>query len=192
MTQHRIFVVDVRDDLPPGAARAHWTGRHGAVFGATPGLRGYLQNRPVDEGSFACSETEFDDRESEREAFGSAYYRDVVVADEAAFLDRDSVRVAVVLAGTFAHGGTARYRAVLPGVEPERVAGEGLGIQSYRLDRPLAAGAAPVVTFVWDDDLEAVRAVVARHGPLAFVAEPRVDLSRSGSWTWAGRLQPIT
>lgn len=192
MTQHRIFVVDLRDDLPVAEARSHWTGRHGAVFGATPGLRGYLQNRPVDEGAFACSETEFDDRETERSAFGSAYYRDVVVGDETAFLDRDSVRAAVVLVSTFARGRSARYRAVLPGVLPEHVAGEGLGVQSYQLDRPMSAGSAPVISFVWDDDLEAVRAVVARHGSGAFAAEPHVDASRPGSWTWGEQLQQIT
>ncbi|MEU3273070.1 EthD domain-containing protein [Saccharomonospora sp. NPDC006951] len=98
--QHRIFLVPHRGD--PEVARSHWERRHGDLFTATPGLLGYTQNRPVDQEwdrrtARFCSETWFADRDAEREAYASTYYRDVVAPDEASFLDRESAWASAVL-----------------------------------------------------------------------------------------------
>ncbi|MBB3665554.1 hypothetical protein FB384_004512 [Prauserella sediminis] len=100
--QHRIFLVPPSGDADRG--RRHWEHRHGDLFVRTPGLLGYRQNRPVAEQwargtARFCSETWFADRESERRAYASAYYRDVVTPDEAVFLVRDQAWTAAVLEG---------------------------------------------------------------------------------------------
>ncbi|PXY28964.1 EthD domain-containing protein [Prauserella endophytica] len=101
--QHRIFLVPPHGD--PEDGRVHWERRHGDLFTATPGLLGYRQNRPVAEEwargtARFCSETWFADRDAERRAYSSAYYRDVVTADEMSFLDRDAAWSAAVVAGS--------------------------------------------------------------------------------------------
>lgn len=100
--QHRIFLVPVAGDAE--CARRHWEQRHGDLFVGTPGLLGYRQNRPVAEQwalgtARFCSETWFADRTSERRAYASAYYRDVVTPDEATFLARDEAWTAAVIGG---------------------------------------------------------------------------------------------
>ena len=189
--QHRLFVVRLRDDVALPEATDHWRRAHGALFARTPGLRGYLQNRPVDPTGWVCSETLFDDRRAETEAFRSTYYTDIVAPDEARFLDRESVRTAVVVYQRVEHGRIARFRAVLPGTEPGEVAGAGAGVQVYRLNRPLVPGTPAVVTFVWDDDPEVVSAVTRRRGGNGFASEPRVAALAGGGWPWADGLERL-
>ncbi|PXY36568.1 EthD domain-containing protein [Prauserella flavalba] len=100
--QHRIFLVPPLGD--PEAGRRHWEQRHGDLFTATPGLLGYTQNRPVAQEwargtARFCSETWFADRDAERGAYSSAYYREVVTPDEASFLDRQAAWSAAVVGG---------------------------------------------------------------------------------------------
>lgn len=100
--QHRIFVVPTLPRMTPAAAREHWEKCHARVFTGTPGLLHYRQNRPVDHewrrgAARFCSETWYADRDSERAAYSSTHYLDVVRPDEATFLDRDSAWSAVVM-----------------------------------------------------------------------------------------------
>lgn len=100
--RHRIFLVPVVPHVCPGVVRRHWEERHGEVFTGTPGLLRYRQNRPVDEEwergtARFCSETWYDDRDTERDAYRSTHYREVVTPDEASFLERDAAWSAVVL-----------------------------------------------------------------------------------------------
>lgn len=102
MVQHRIFLVQPWGDPPHDAAREHWQAHHGTLFAGLPALRGYRQNRPLDKEwkagrGWICSETWFDDRAHEAEAFASDFYREQVVPDEASFLDRDNAWHAVLL-----------------------------------------------------------------------------------------------
>lgn len=116
--QHRIFLVPPDSGLDPHVARTHWERRHPAVFARTPGLLGYRQHRAVAEQwrrgtALVCSETWFADRETERAAYRSDHYRNVVAEDEGRFLDRASAWSAVVLAGGEHLGATAQNWQVL-------------------------------------------------------------------------------
>lgn len=100
--QHRLFLVPAAAGTPTAAAVRHWEERHSRVFAQTPGLMRYVQNRPLTEEwaagrAWFCSETWFADRATERNAYASPYYRDVVTADEATFLDREAAWSGVVL-----------------------------------------------------------------------------------------------
>jgi uncharacterized protein (TIGR02118 family) len=86
--------------------QAHWRSEHAGVAGEIPGLRGYVQNhavlvdgRPVFPypGVDACSELLFDDLESMDAGFASEHYRQTVVADEHALIDK--TRFAMILTG---------------------------------------------------------------------------------------------
>ena len=47
--QHRIIVVEIRPGLPAAEAHRHWRERHAEVYAPAPLLRGYVQNRPLEE-----------------------------------------------------------------------------------------------------------------------------------------------
>jgi hypothetical protein len=142
--RHRIFVVDLRHDRSPDEAQRHWTDEHGLLFLGTPGLGGYAQNRPSRVTGRVCSQTWFESREAERRAYDSPYYRDVVAADEADFLERSSAWTAVVTS-SLREGRPGPCRAMIFGREVRRAHGSASGRQILALDRPWTGGG-PVVT----------------------------------------------
>lgn len=92
----------VRIGMGPRAAgltvrsfREHWASVHAALGAGIPGLRRYVQNRPLDArhllgpppGIDYCSEVVFDSIEAMEEAFGSDHYQDRVQADERQLID---------------------------------------------------------------------------------------------------------
>src|SRR5262245_21565343 len=94
MTQRRIFLVPLRGAAPVEREVEHWETVHAPLFARTPGLLGYVQYRPLPEERhrgvhLVCSETTFADRDAERAAYASDFYREVVTPDEAGFLERD-------------------------------------------------------------------------------------------------------
>ena len=135
----RVFVVPPRPDLEPEVVRRHWEQRHAVLFRGTPGLRHYRQNRPVtaqwaDGTARFCSETWYADRESERRAYVSGFYRTTVTPDEASFLQRSAAWSAVVLTG--AHdAGREGLRLLWFDASPPR----GPVWHELRLDRPVPA-----------------------------------------------------
>jgi hypothetical protein len=172
--QQRIIVVETVPGLPVAEAQRHWRARHAEVYAPAPLLRGYVQNRPLEEewprlgARSICSETWFDDREAERESFTSSYYLDVVMPDEETFLDRASAWAGRIVAEPPGPPPGARYRVLafgtgsLPGVDA--------GV--LEVDRPTWAGGDAVVSSLWLDDRE--RALeIARAAPVfAFACEP--------------------
>lgn len=177
--RHRIFLV------PPlgrdvAAERGHWEERHGLVFGRTPGLLGYRQNRPVaeqwrDGTARFCSETWFADREEERAAYRSDYYRDVVTPDESGFLDRDAAWSAVVVAdGSRLSGPSTADRLIWFGADPPA----GPRWQVLELDRPVPPPGIGTAAYVatLDRDLDGLPLIEA-DGPVALMCRP-VDLVR--------------
>lgn len=150
--QHRIFVVPTGPVLGPSAARQHWEQRHGDIFTGTPGLLRYRQNRPVDEewecgAARFCSETWYDDRETERAAYASDHYLEVVAPDEASFLDRDAAWSAVVL-DDGALGPGEGLRVLWFDESPP----DGLDWRSVRLSRPVPAPGVGSILHVADVD----------------------------------------
>src|ERR1700733_4900660 len=85
----------------PGTSEAefllHWTDTHALLGSKLVGLRRYVQNRPVRQGTGSwlvpppafdyCSEVEFDTFEAMSTAFESTQYRTAVFADELALID---------------------------------------------------------------------------------------------------------
>lgn len=136
--QHRIYLVPPCVGPDRDTSRDHWEQRHGRLFGATPGLLRYRQNRPIDEfwargSALFCSETWFEDRRAEKAAYRSDFYRDVVTADERRFLDRDAAWTAVVTSEMPEPG--ADFRALWFGDDPPA----GLPWRAVALDRGVPA-----------------------------------------------------
>jgi hypothetical protein len=130
--QHRIYLVSGSPAVTGSRMLLHWTERHAGLFLHTPQLRGYAQNRPLAEeldrvGPLACSETWFADRTTERSAFSSPYYRQVVAADEASFLNRDALWSSAVVRSTPWPRHSLPYRVLMFGPRnPARLPGDGL------------------------------------------------------------------
>jgi hypothetical protein len=162
---HRIFVVPGAPRVGSEVIRRQWTGGHPELFTRTPGLAGYVQNRPLPEewhrlGVFVCAETWFADRQAERAAYASDHYREVVAADEARFLDRDAVWSARV-AGPVSLERRSRYRVLVFGDGP------------LTLSRP-APGGGHGLDVRWFDDRAAALDHAAAAPGLAIATEPAV------------------
>lgn len=170
---HRVFLVPGRGDLEPGAARRHWEQRHGDVFGPTPGLLHYRQNRPVDEQWAAgtalfCSETWYADRATERAAYASDHYRDTVTPDEASFLDRDGVWSAVVLDDDRPAAGDGLQLLWFDQTPPP-----GLPAREVLVDRPVPAPGTGTSLWVADvADADAALALIEAAAAVALLVRP--------------------
>jgi hypothetical protein len=184
--QHRIFVVPPASRVTWEDARLHWEQRHGEAFTGTPGLRRYRQNRPVEQewqrgAARFCSETWFDDRETERAAYGSPHYRDVVTPDEATFLDRDAAWSAVVLDDQPLEPGEG-LRVLWFDTSPP----SGQAWRSARLNRPVPAPGTGSTVHVADVvDVDAALALTRHSSGVALVCravhqDPAVSASEEG------------
>jgi hypothetical protein len=178
---HRIFLVPFRADLDPSWAHGHWTGQHGDVFAQTPGVLGYVQNRPPPQHwsgrTHVCAEIWFADRAAERASWGSAHYVSAVVEDEARFLDRDQAWLSALTVVRRARR-TRKYRVLAFG-QAEENATDWLSswdpddLDVYALRRqPPTLGTASVLA-LWTDDLARATDAAAHFGPLSLLAEPK-------------------
>jgi hypothetical protein len=180
--QHRVIVVDTPAGLSVADAQRHWRGRHAGVYAPAPLLLGYVQNRPLEEewerlgARTVCSETWFADHASERASFGSDYYRDVVMPDEAQFLDRASAWMGRIVAEPADGVGGARYRVLAFG--SEALAAEGADLLAT--DRVPWCGGDPCVASLWLDDRGRALELARAAGPFAFAAEPAVVVPPPG------------
>jgi hypothetical protein len=174
--QHRIIVVEIRPGLPAAEAHRHWRERHAEVYALAPLLRGYVQNRPLEEewprlgARSICSETWFDDREAERESFTSPYYLDVVMPDEETFLERASAWAGRLVAGTPGLPGRARYRVLAFGTDSL----PGADADVLQVDRPTWVGGDTAVASLWLADRERALEIARSTSVFAFAAEPAV------------------
>jgi hypothetical protein len=178
---HRIFLVPIRADLDPRQAQEHWTGRHGDVFAQTPGVLGYVQNRPPEKffsgRTHVCAEIWFTDRAAEEASWGSEYYQREVVEDEARFLERDQAWLSA-LTVTRAARRTRTYRVLAFGVT-EAGAADRLAdwdpddVDVYALRRQPPGLGQPSVLGLWTDDLDRAIEAVAHFGPLSLLAQPK-------------------
>ena len=182
--QHRIFLAPARPGVAWAQAQAHWRSNHEAIMLEIPGLVGYVQNRPLPEWwvhlpYLACSETWFGDREAERAAYASDWYREQIAVDEARMFGReDSWSSPVLDVETLQAGFTGRFRTLAFGAEPHRLNGilyDGRA-EALRLLRPPPAGGDRVIVSVWTDDAVLARHLALRLGGLAFVAEAVASL----------------
>lgn len=88
-----VTVLHRRSDLTEEAFHRHWRERHAPLVRALPGVRRYVQSRPVEAGpqfSGKCSgiaEVWYDDMEALRVALDSPEY-ERLIADEPTFLGR--------------------------------------------------------------------------------------------------------
>lgn len=171
--QQRIFLVPPLGAPPHAEARAHWAEQHGALFVRTPGLRGYRQNRPLDEEwdagrGWVCSETWYDDRAAERAAYDSTHYLESVAADEATFLHRDRAWAAAIHGDRPPPVADAGIRVLWFGDHPP----SGPQWQALPLSRP-APGGGSVVHSAWLSDPEQALALTARALVPAFACRPQ-------------------
>ena len=178
---HRIFVVPFRTGLDPRAAHAHWTGKHGDVFAQTPGVLGYVQNRPPEQHwsgrTHVCAEIWFTDRAAEEASWGTEYYKNEVTEDEARFLERDQAWLSGLTVTRSARQ-TSTYRVLAFGVT-EASAADWLtdwdpeAVDVYALRRQPPTLGEPSVLGLWTDDLTRATAAAAHFGPLSILAQPK-------------------
>ena len=175
--RHRIFLVPLRPDLDPDAAHRHWTAVHAPLFARTPGLRGYVQNRPEPGGhGWVCSETWFADADAERGAYASDFYVHEVTPDESRFLDRGAAWAALVRDGWMpVRGLPGGYRALVvgwAGDDPPSLR----HVEVIALDRAGPNGGPPRLLSAWSDDPAALSPVLAEPGDVALLTRPAVVL----------------
>jgi hypothetical protein len=182
--QHRIFLAPCRPGVSWAEAQAHWRSHHEEIMLEIPGLIGYVQDRPRPEWwvhlpYLACSETWFADRDAERAAYASDWYKDRIAVDEARMFGRDDAWSSPVLrVETLHEGPTGRFRTLAFGARTQSLAGILLDgrAEALRLLRPTPGGGEPVVVSVWSEDASLARHLALRLGGLAFVADAAVSL----------------
>ena len=180
--QHRIIVVDTLAGVSAADAQRHWREWHPVVYAPAPSLLGYVQNRPLEEewerlgARSICSETWFADHASERASFASDYYRDVVMPDEARFLDRSTAWLGRVLVEQPGRVGGARYRVLAFG--SDALVGEGAEV--VEVDRAPWCGGGTCVTSLWLDDRSRALELARAAAGFAFAAEPAVVVPPRG------------
>jgi hypothetical protein len=182
--QHRIFLAPCRSGVAWAAAQAHWRTNHEAIMLDLPGLRGYVQNRPLPEWwihlpYLACSETWFADREAERAAYASSWYTEQIAVDEARMFGRDDAWSSPVLAvETLRPGPTARLRVLGFGASSDALDGTLFDgrVEVLRLLREPPAGGGPLILSAWTDAAPLADHVARKLGRLAFVAEPAASV----------------
>lgn len=180
--QHRVFLAPLKPGVAHADAHGHWITNHRRIMQELEGVRGYVQNQPEPAcwphvGYLACSETWYDDREAERAAYATDYYRDVIAADEARMFARDDAFSSAVTEIVEHHDGPrAGLRALAFGGVVEQLGGVILdgAVDVLRLARPLPGVAGPDLVSAWAPDLGKARHLARRLGGLAFVA--RVDV----------------
>jgi len=177
--QHRIFLAPLRPGVAHVDAHAHWCGNHGRIMLDLPELAGYVQNRPLPAwwphlGYLACSETWFADREAERTAYASEWYRETITPDEHRMFARDDAWSAVVTEAEELHPGPPEgFRALAFGGAPANLGGtiaDGR-LELLRLTRPAPGLTDPVLVSAYAEDEGKAALLAMRLGGLAFVAE---------------------
>lgn len=177
---HRLFLAPLRTDVDHRWAHEHWTTRHSAVFGRTPGLRGYTQNRPPADAwsgrALVCSETWFDDRAAERAAFESDYYLTEVAADEARFVRRDAAWLSAVTVTATARQART-FRVLVFGHTPESAAdlladwdSEDVDVLILQREPPLCGRRSALG--LWTDELTRATGAAVHFGPLTLLTRP--------------------
>lgn len=177
--RHRIFLAPGRPGVAPADVHGHWCEHHAGLMRGLPHLLGYVQNRPLASwwaqlGYAACSELWFADRERERAAFDSPWYREQITRDELRTFARDDAWSAVVTAvEPLAEGPAAGFRALAFGGAVELLDGTlpGSRVDLLRLARPAPGTVAPVVVSAWCAQEAQARFLAQRLGGIAFVAE---------------------
>jgi hypothetical protein len=189
---HRIFFAPIRADVELAWAHEHWTTKHNDVFAQTPGLRGYVQNRPPQDAwsgrTHVCAESWFDDRNAERAGYASEYYRTAVTEDEERFVQRDQAWVSAVTMLRSAR--VQRTYRVLAFGQTEASATDWLAswdpddIDVFELARqPWTCGKSAALG-LWTDDLTRATDAVVHFGPLSILSEPvAVIVAPESPWT---------
>jgi hypothetical protein len=177
--QHRIFLAPARPMVAVADAHAHWRTHHGRLMLELPHLAGYVQNRPLTEwwphlGFLACAETWFADREAEKAAYASEWYRDEITPDELRMFARDAAWSSPVTGIEELHAGPpARLRVLAFGGAAANLDGIVVDdrVERLRLARAAPGTAGPVVVSAYTDDAAKARHIALRLGGLVFVAE---------------------
>jgi hypothetical protein len=178
MMHHKIFLVPFLADYSMAAGNRAWREEHAPIWLRAPGLRGYVQNRPVPQWwdrlpAIACAEDWFDTREAERALHQSDYYRDTVVPDEQRMFRREGAWVSTVTdVEVLSEGPPQAFRVLslgAPRPSPESVRGVGrVELLHVRHIPPLCAH--PHVLSVWLSEYERADRLARTLGGLAFVA----------------------
>lgn len=196
---HRIFLAPIRVDVDARWAHQHWTSRHAEVFARTPGLRGYTQNRPLEQDwsgrSSVCAESWFDDRDAERIAFESDYYLGAVAADEALFVQRDQAWLSAVSMARRAHT-VRRYRVLAFGQSVQSAADwlrswDPHDVDVLTLNRPPPLSSRASALGLWTDDLARATDAALHFGPLVVLAQPAAVVpAPEAPWSTADAAPP--
>ena len=175
--QHRMHLGPPRPKMPMDAAQRHWRERHGDVVRELPGLCGYVQNRPLKHWwaripYIVCAESWFESRDAETAAFTGPYYRDVVAADEARFIVRESAWSSPVAEVEVVQDAPRETLRVLAFGGSADVPAGPSRCEILHLRKQPPGVASPGVVSMWTDDADVAEALAGRLGGLAFVTAP--------------------
>jgi hypothetical protein len=180
IVHHKIFLAPFVAKLSMGDGQRLWEQDHGPIWLGSPGLRGYVQNRPVRAWwdrmpRLACAEDWFESREDEQALHQSEYYRQTVLPDEERMFSRENAWVSTVTGVEVLRPGDAQaFRVLSFGAErPDvsRLAGTGRA-ELLHLRRPAPLSSSPLVLSVWTAALDEARVLAETIGGFAFVVAP--------------------
>jgi hypothetical protein len=182
---HKIFLVPFLESWSAVSGQREWAEVHAPIWLASPGLCGYVQNRPVAASwnpvpTLACAEDWFSTRDDERALHETTHYREAVLPDEERLFKRANAWVSTVShVEVLTEGALQRFRVLSfggPTPRPNTVAGdERLEIVHVRRDLPLTSS--PHLVSAWASTIDLARGLAARLGGFSFVTEPVVMMA---------------
>jgi hypothetical protein len=177
---HKIFLVPFLGVWSVAEAHRVWEDEHAPIWLRAPGLRGYVQNRPVREcwdrmPAIACAEDWFDSREDEQSLHQTRYYRETVVPDEERIFERENAWVSTVSSVELLHDGPVQpFRVLSFGATRPMLStlstGERAELLHLRRVPPLSSS--PLVVAAWASTIDLALALAARLGGFAFATAP--------------------
>ncbi|HEY1510180.1 MAG TPA: EthD domain-containing protein [Solirubrobacteraceae bacterium] len=193
---HKIFLVPFAEGWSVTDGNRVWQEEHAPIWLKSPGLRGYIQNRPIPEWwermpAVACAEDWFDSREDEAALHETAYYREIVRPDEERMFKRENAWVSTVSSVEVVRDGEMGPFRVLsfgggPPSEAALLSEERVEYLHLRRSPPLCTS--PVIVSAWASTIELARELSRRLGGFSIVAKPAVLLAPPVSpWTETGR-----
>jgi hypothetical protein len=194
---HKIFLVPFSAAWSVADGHRVWQQEHAPIWLRSPGLRGYVQNRPVEEWwgrmpAIACAEDWFDSREDEQALHQTEYYRETVRPDEERIFNRDNAWVSTVSSVEVLKDGPIQPFRVLSFGAPRPPASSlsaDYRAELLHLRRPPPLSSSPLVVAAWAPTIKVAQTLAARLGGFAFVAAPAVLLPPPAS-PWTEAIEP--
>lgn len=180
--QHRIFLAPLLPGVAHAEAHGHWCSTHGGLMLKLDGLQGYVQNQPLPQwwphlGYLACSETWFADRDAERSAYASDWYREAITADERRMFAREHAWSSAITGRSEVQEGSSSglrvlaFGGAIENLKASLIEGR---IEIFELARAAPGLQSRALISVRCEQEAKAHGIAARLGGISFVARPAV------------------